>query len=103
MTTIAFDTSRFSKRPKDGGVPELQAEAEALAEVLEVNLKELATKADISELRKEHGCHGKTLGRQADDARATHDHQARNPHGTDHRHRSYAGQAVVSHVNTRNP
>ena len=49
MATIAFDTLKYSKRLKDAGVPDSQAEAEAeaLAEVLEVNLKELATKADL--------------------------------------------------------
>ena len=42
MTTIAFDTLRFANRLKAAGVPDKQAEAEAeaLAEVLEVNLKE---------------------------------------------------------------
>lgn len=55
MATIAFDTLKFSKRLKDAGVPEKQAEAEAeaLAEVLEVNLKELSTRRDIDELRIE--------------------------------------------------
>jgi hypothetical protein len=50
MATIAFDTLKFSKRLKDAGVPERQAEAEAeaLAEVLEVNLKDLATKEDLA-------------------------------------------------------
>ncbi len=49
MSTIAFDTLKYSKRLKDAGVPDKQAEAEAeaLAEVLEVNLKELATKSDL--------------------------------------------------------
>lgn len=49
MSTIAFDTLKYSKRLKDAGVPDKQAEAEAeaLAEVLEVNLKELAAKADV--------------------------------------------------------
>lgn len=49
MSTIAFDTLKFSRRLKEAGVPERQAEAEAeaLAEVLEVNLKELATAADM--------------------------------------------------------
>jgi hypothetical protein len=49
MATIAFDTLKFSKRLKDAGVPDKQAEAEAeaLAEVFEVNLKELATKDDL--------------------------------------------------------
>jgi tetrahydromethanopterin S-methyltransferase subunit G len=55
MATIAFDTLRFSKRLKDAGVPDKQAEAEAeaLAEVFEVNLKELATKDDILLVRKD--------------------------------------------------
>ena len=49
MATIAFDTLRFSKRLKDAGVlpAQAEAEAEALAEVLEVNLKDLATKEDL--------------------------------------------------------
>jgi hypothetical protein len=50
MATITFDTLKFSKRLKDAGVPEMQAEAEAeaLSEVLEVNLKDLVTKEDLS-------------------------------------------------------
>ncbi|TAN52942.1 MAG: DUF1640 domain-containing protein [Methylococcaceae bacterium] len=49
MATIAFDTLRFSRRLKDAGVlpAQAEAEAEALAEVLEVNLKDLATKEDL--------------------------------------------------------
>jgi hypothetical protein len=49
MATIAFDTLKYSKRLKDAGVPDKQAEAEAeaLAEVLEVKLKDLATKEDV--------------------------------------------------------
>jgi hypothetical protein len=49
MTTIAFDTLKFANTLKAAGVLPAQAEAEAaaLAEVLEVNLKELATKADL--------------------------------------------------------
>ena len=53
MATITFDTL------KDAGVPPAQAEAEAVAlsEVLEVNLKELVTKEDlhreIESLRRE--------------------------------------------------
>ena len=49
MPTIAFDTLKYSKRLKEAGVPDKQAEAEAeaLAEVLEVNLKDLATKEDL--------------------------------------------------------
>jgi 2-phosphoglycerate kinase len=52
MATIAFDTLKYSKRLKDAGVPDKQAEAEAeaLAEVLEINLKELATKRDLKDV-----------------------------------------------------
>ena len=52
MVAIAFDTLKYSKRLKDAGVPDKQAEAEAeaLAEVLEVNLKDLATKEDLKAL-----------------------------------------------------
>lgn len=54
MTAITFDTLKFSKRLKDAGVPPAQAEAEAeaLAEVLEVNLKELATKEDMKRMEE---------------------------------------------------
>jgi hypothetical protein len=53
MTTITFDTLKYSKRLKEAGVPDKQAEAEAeaLAEILEVNLKDLATKGDILVLK----------------------------------------------------
>ena len=53
MTTITFDTLKYSKRLKEAGVPAKQAaaEAEALAEILEVNLKDLATKGDILVLK----------------------------------------------------
>ncbi len=49
MSVIAFDTLKYAKRLKDSGVPDKQAEAEAeaLAEVLEVNLKDLPTKEDL--------------------------------------------------------
>ncbi len=57
MATIAFDTLKYSKRLKDAGVPDKQAEAEAeaLAEVLEVNLKDLATKEDLKALEDRLG------------------------------------------------
>ncbi len=44
-----FDTLKFANTLKDAGVPSAQAEAEAkaLSEVLEVNLKELVTKEDL--------------------------------------------------------
>lgn len=43
MTTVTFDTLKFANRLKSAGVPSQQAEAEAeaLAEVFEANLKEL--------------------------------------------------------------
>ena len=49
MSVIAFDTLKYAKRLKDSGVPDKQAEAEAeaLAEVLEVNLKDFSTKEDL--------------------------------------------------------
>jgi hypothetical protein len=52
MAAISFDTLKFSKRLKDAGVPDKQAEAEAeaLAEVFEVNLSDLATKQDLREV-----------------------------------------------------
>ena len=59
MATITFDTLKFANTLKDAGVPPAQAEAEAVAlsEVLEVNLKELVTKEDlhreIESLRRE--------------------------------------------------
>ncbi len=59
MATITFDTLKFANALKDAGVPPAQAEAEAVAlsEVLEVNLKELVTKEDlhreIESLRRE--------------------------------------------------
>ena len=49
MSTLTFDTLKFANRLKIAGVPAIQAEAEAeaLSEVLETNLGELATKADL--------------------------------------------------------
>ncbi|SFM56339.1 hypothetical protein [Nitrosomonas communis] len=49
MTTLTFDTLKFANTLKEAGVPSAQAEAEAraLADVLEVNLKDLATKQDL--------------------------------------------------------
>lgn len=50
MIAITFDTLKFSRRLKEAGVPAAQAEAEAeaLSEVLEVNLKELVTREDLA-------------------------------------------------------
>ncbi|MDP2903091.1 MAG: DUF1640 domain-containing protein [Methylovulum sp.] len=49
MAAITFDTLKFANTLKEAGVPPAQAEAEAtaLSEVLEVNLKELVTKEDL--------------------------------------------------------
>jgi len=49
MAAITFDTLKFANTLKEAGVPSAQAEAEAcaLSEVLEVNLKELVTKEDL--------------------------------------------------------
>ena len=54
MASITFDTLKFSKRLKDAGVPDKQAEAEAeaLSEVFEINFKEMATKEDLKALEE---------------------------------------------------
>jgi hypothetical protein len=49
---FAFDTLAFSKKLRDKGVPLEQAEAHAEA-IREFVMTELATKADIRELRQE--------------------------------------------------
>lgn len=53
--TIAFDTLRFVRRLRDAGVEERQAEAfsEALREVQDSQLKELATQGDIAAIRSD--------------------------------------------------
>jgi 2-phosphoglycerate kinase len=55
MTVLAFDTLKFARRLQAAGMDARLAEeqAEALAEALEANLQELATKADIADMRKE--------------------------------------------------
>ena len=55
MTVITFDTLKFANRLKQVGVPSAhaEAEAEALADILQANLGELATKADILDVKKE--------------------------------------------------
>jgi hypothetical protein len=49
MATMTFDTLKFANKLKSAGVPDKQAEAEAeaLSEVLEINLKELVTKEHL--------------------------------------------------------
>ncbi|MBF0173649.1 MAG: DUF1640 domain-containing protein [Magnetococcales bacterium] len=53
--TIAFDTLKFVRRLRDAGVEEKQAEAfsEALREVQDSQLKDLATRGDIAALKSE--------------------------------------------------
>jgi len=55
MASLTFDTLKFANKLKAAGVPPEQAEAEAvvLSEVLEVNLKDLATKEDLKSGLKE--------------------------------------------------
>lgn len=55
MATATFDTLKFANRLKAAGVPDKQAkaEAEALADALEVNLRDLATKSDLLAVRDE--------------------------------------------------
>ena len=54
MAPITFDTLKFANKLKSAGVlPEhVEAEAEALADIFEVNLKEVATKEDIKHLEE---------------------------------------------------
>ena len=46
MASLSFDTLKFAERLIAAGVPDAQAKAEAaaLAEVLEINLKDIVTK-----------------------------------------------------------
>ena len=55
MSTITFDTLKFSDTLKQAGVPPAQAEAEAraLAEAFSSNASDLSTKADVREVRLE--------------------------------------------------
>ena len=48
MATITFDTLTFANKLKSAGV--VPVHAEALAELFEINLKEVATKEDIKHL-----------------------------------------------------
>ena len=55
MTAITFDTLKYANHLKQAGVESVQAEAqaEALSEVLEVGLNDLATKADLLSVKVE--------------------------------------------------
>jgi hypothetical protein len=52
MASVTFDTLKFVKQLEAAGVPAAQAEAEAraLAEVLQANLDDLATKRGLKDL-----------------------------------------------------
>jgi len=54
VVAITFDTLKYANRLKAAGVdPKIaEAEAEALAEVFELNLKEIATREDIKLLEE---------------------------------------------------
>ncbi len=51
MSVATFDTLKFANTLKASGVPEKQAEAQAVAfaEVIQVNFKELVTKDDLDQ------------------------------------------------------
>lgn len=55
MAVATFDTLKFANTLKDAGVPPQQAEAEAraFAEVIQLNLKDLANKDDLAALGKD--------------------------------------------------
>ena len=55
MAVVTFDRVRFANTLKAAGVPDKQAEAQAIAfaEVVHVNLKDLATKDDLGALKSE--------------------------------------------------
>ncbi|MBF0107897.1 MAG: DUF1640 domain-containing protein [Magnetococcales bacterium] len=55
MTAITFDTLKFVRRLRDAGVEEKQAEAlsEALREIQDTQLKDLATKGDTQEIKRD--------------------------------------------------
>src|SRR4051812_38164870 len=53
MAVATFDTLKFANTLKAAGVPEKQAEAQAFAEVIQGNFKDLATKDDLQEVVKD--------------------------------------------------
>jgi uncharacterized small protein (DUF1192 family) len=52
MNAVTFDTLKYADKLEAAGIPREQAKmhASALSEVLEVNMKELATKGDLAML-----------------------------------------------------
>lgn len=55
MAVATFDTLKFANTLKAAGVPEKQAEAQAVAfaEVIQINLKDLVTKDDLTQAVKD--------------------------------------------------
>lgn len=55
MAVATFDTLKFANTLKSAGVPDKQAEAQAMAfaEIIHVNMKDLATKDDLNQLKTE--------------------------------------------------
>ena len=53
MPTATFDTRKFANMLKAAGVPDKQAEGQAgaFAEIIQVNLKDLATKDDLKAVK----------------------------------------------------
>ncbi|MBK6999099.1 MAG: DUF1640 domain-containing protein [Rhodoferax sp.] len=51
MSTVTFDTLKFSNTLKAAGVPDKQAEAQAAAVALAIGEVDVATKRDIADLR----------------------------------------------------
>ena len=64
MAVATFDTLKFANTLKVAGVPDKQAEAQAVAfaEVIQINLKELVTKEDLLAVKQD-------LSREIDDLR----------------------------------
>ncbi len=62
MAVATFDTLKFANTLKAAGVPPAQAEAQAFAEVMQLNLKELVTKDNLK-------LTGDELKREIDDAK----------------------------------
>ncbi|WP_340122817.1 DUF1640 domain-containing protein [Methylobacter svalbardensis] len=54
MAAITFDTLKYANRLKAAGAESriAEAEAEALAEVFELNLKEVATREDLKQMEE---------------------------------------------------
>ena len=75
MAIATFDTLKFANTLKAAGVPDKQAEAEAaaFAEVIQINFRELVTKADldqaVKDLRREIGDLRTELKREIADLR----------------------------------